>query len=408
MKNTIKNFYKNNLLYLAKEKLSKITIFLIVVLDLIVLNILIDGIDFQNNIVNHPKKIYANSCLNIIDSDLSLFTSYYYKKSYNLKEEYLSRFNLKEKDYRNLDERCLSIETFLKNIDKNIDIDKLILNDKALIKNIEEIEKKISYIEKNYNTVLVQEIANHSEQKSILAEQLNIENIKQKYEDNKKTLETLHSQRDEIKDSFKNTKAVVDLVEYINSVKDSYKNDENDAYKYYYYKIDFLTILFLLPLVIIFFLFVKYFIKKERYILYVIFKNLLYITLIPTIINIFALIYKLLPKLYLEQVILFFYNLDIPFLVYYLMIILVVVIFIIFISKIQKKFKEQNEKLKKNKISMIKSYNSDKCNNCGNKVDYTSMNYCPCCKNNLRKNCNNCGKTTITFLYNCQNCGENI
>ncbi|OCL82396.1 hypothetical protein [Arcobacter porcinus] len=408
MKNTIKNFYKNNLLYLAKEKLSKITIFLIIILDLIVLNILIDGIDFQSNIVNHPKKIYANSCLSIIDSDLSQFKSYYYKKSYNLKEEYLSRFYLKEKDYKNLDERCLNIEEKLKEIDKNIDIDKLVSKDKELIKNIEEIENKIAYIEKNYNTVLFQEMANHSEQKSILDDQLNLENIKQKYEENKQTLEELNRKRDELKDSFKSSNVVVELIEYINGIKDDYNNDENDAYKYYYYKIDFLTILFLLPLVIIFFLLVKYFIKKERYILYVVFKNLLYITLIPTIINIFALVYKLLPKLYLEQLILFFYNLDIPFLVYYLMIIVVVAIFILFIIKMQKRFKEQNEKLKKNRISMIKSYNSDKCNSCGNKVDYISMNYCPCCKNNLRSICKSCGKNTISFLHNCQNCGEDI
>ncbi|MEN5407470.1 hypothetical protein ABE185_06830, partial [Aliarcobacter butzleri] len=54
------------------------------------------------------------------------------------------------------------------------------------------------------------------------------------------------------------------------------------------------------------------------------------------------------------------------------------------------------------------SYNKNICNICGNKVDYIFMNYCPCCKNQLKIECKVCNKQTISVLDFCMNCGNNI
>ena len=66
------------------------------------------------------------------------------------------------------------------------------------------------------------------------------------------------------------------------------------------------------------------------------------------------------------------------------------------------------KKLKNNKISIYDSYNKNICNICGNKVDYIFMNYCPCCKNQLKIECKVCNKQTISVLDFCMNCGNNI
>ena len=152
----------------------------------------------------------------------------------------------------------------------------------------------------------------------------------------------------------------------------------------------------------------KKYLKDEKYILYIIFKNLFFVALIPTLYTIFLIIYKFLPKVFLSKVIEFFYNLDIPFIVYYILVVVFVVIFAIIIIKIQKKFKEDNEKLKNNKISKIQFYNQNLCNSCGNRVSYVSMNFCPICNNRLNIECKNCKSFTINGMNFCQNCGEDL
>ena len=181
-----------------------------------------------------------------------------------------------------------------------------------------------------------------------------------------------------------------------------------EEYNIYFYKVEFVKLIFLLPLVIAFFYLMKKYMKEEKYILYLIFKNILIVSLIPTLYTVFTTIYKILPKVFIASLIEFFYNLDIPFVVYYLLIIVFIIIFIFIIIKLQKRFKEQNEKLKNNKISKIEFYNQDKCNSCGNKVSYSIMNYCPICENKLKVECKNCNKLTIAGLNFCQNCGNSL
>ncbi|MGD9581076.1 MAG: ABC transporter permease, partial [Vampirovibrionia bacterium] len=176
----------------------------------------------------------------------------------------------------------------------------------------------------------------------------------------------------------------------------------------YSLKLELVTLLFLLPLVFGFFYMMKRYLQKEKYILYVMFKNIFLISLIPTFISICALIYEFLPKIFINKLMKFFYELEIPFVVYYFVIIIFVFIFGILIIKVQKRYKESNNKLKNNSISKVESYNKNICNSCGNSVDFKTMNFCPCCQNQLKIECKECHHMTIKGLSYCSNCGQNI
>lgn len=152
----------------------------------------------------------------------------------------------------------------------------------------------------------------------------------------------------------------------------------------------------------------KRYIKNEKYLLYVIFKNLLIVALLPVIYQIFSIIYKFLPKIFIEELIEFFYNFKIPFVVYYILIVVFIVIFTFIIIKLQRYFKSKNESSKKSKITRVKFYNTSSCIECGNKVSYLSMNFCPICKNRLNIECKKCSNYTIYGLDFCKNCGEKI
>ncbi len=237
---------------------------------------------------------------------------------------------------------------------------------------------------------------------------LTAQNIKEKYENLSLELEEITKLKDDLSNKFKEENLVNDLSSYINSNKTSVLNDIKKVEKYYSIKYEFVILLFLIPLVLIFFYLMKNYLKKDKYVLYIIYKNILVVTMIPTLISIFSLINIFIPKIFLEKLLMFFYNLEVPFIVYYFAIAIAILLFILIIIRIQKRFKEENEKLKNNKISIYDSYNKNICNICGNKVDYVFMNYCPCCKNQLKIECKVCNKDTIKVLDFCINCGNNI
>lgn len=404
MFNLFKNFYKNNFVYSAKEKLSKLTILFILILNIIVFNIILEGQKFQVNFVSSPYNKYPNYCTNFINSltriNFDTFSSIeYYTNDISYYGEIFSD---------NLDFRCVQINNKINNVKNEHNLEEINLDIEELNKKIFSTRDEIKYFKNNYNTTLFEKLANQDTNKSILQKNLNSENIKIKYQETLKKEEELNNKKEEIYKKFQNSKSIIELNDYILSIKGSYLDDREKAFDTYYNLIEIIKILFLLPMVILFFYLMKRYLKSEKYILYIIFKNLFMVSLIPTLYTIFLMIYKFLPKVYITEIIQFFYDLEIPFVVYYLLVIVFVVIFTYFIIKIQKHFKEKNEKLKRNKITIIESFNQNSCNSCGNKVSYISMNYCPICQNRLKIKCNSCENETVLGLNFCQNCGEKL
>lgn len=403
MKNFIKKFYANNFVYATKEKLSRLTIIALIILDILVLSILCQGIYFQTRVLNNPSTKFPYACRNVLSDNLQIddFNSSIYNSS---------NYNSKYQNIKNLevDVRCNLIFEKVKAVKENIDIKALKKQNDEFSKKSHELNNQISYLKDNYNTLLFEKISSQNADNSIIEGNLTTQNIKEKYEALQKELEKLNKQKEDLYNKFKEDNLVKDLAIYLDSNKSSILDDIKKSEKYYSIKYELVILLFLIPLVLIFFYLMKNYLKKEKYILYIIFKNILIVSAIPTLISILRLINIFIPKIFLEKLLMFFYNLEIPFIVYYLAIVVAVLLFIFIIIRLQKKFKEHNEKLKNNKISFIESYNKNLCNLCGNKVDYNTMNYCPSCQNQLKIECKNCGEKTIKGLDFCMVCSHKI
>lgn len=407
MKNYLKNLYQNNFTYKGKEKLSKLTIFFIIVLNVIIYYVLHLGIDFQTKVLNSPSVTFPYKCRDIINSKyLDDFNQYFYSNDdYNYYDENSKYQNIKNEQ---IDLRCEDIFTKLELIKNEHDIKRLKNDLKVVLNNESKTNNEIYYIKENYNTVLFEKMSSQKGEQSIIKDNLNNQNIKEKYDAYLAQLEEIKKNKDNLYKEFKESKSVKELVNYVNIKKDEINDSIKEFTKAYYLKIELITLSFLLPLVVLFFYLMKRYLKKEKYILYIIFKNILFVALIPTIISVLSLINQYLPKIFIEKLLMFFYSIEIPFVVYYFVVIVFVITFTILIIKIQKRFKENSEKLKNNKITIVDSYNKSCCNNCGNKVDFNTMNYCPCCKNQLKIECNNCHEMTIKELDYCFKCGSEI
>ncbi len=407
MKFNVKTFYKNNFVYNSKEKLSKLTIFFIIVLDILIYSTLNLGIDFQTRVLNSPYVTFPYKCRDVINNSyLGDFKQYIYSN-----DNYTSNYyNDKYQDIKDtlVDNRCKKVNIKVESVKKEHDIKQLITSYNKLLNSENKINDELYYIKENYNTVLFEKISSQNTDKSIIKDNLTTQNIKEKYDSYQKELEKIQKNKEEFNNNFNQSKSVNDLISYVNENKEQINNDIEKSNKEYSIKIELITLLFLLPLVSISFYLMKRYLIKEKYILYVMFKNIFIITLIPTLISIFSSIYDLLPKIFIQKVMNFFYTLEIPFVVYYFVIIIFVFIFGFLIIKVQKRYKENNNRLKNNSISKIESYNKNICNNCGNSVDFKTINFCPCCQNQLRIECNECHHMTIKGLSYCTNCGNNI
>lgn len=399
MKEFIKKFYSNNFVYNGKEKLSKLTVTFIAILNVFIFITLGLGIDYQIKVLTHPTITFPYECREIANSrNIDDFNEYFY-----------SNENYEEINKKEIDSRCNDILTNkINNVKTEHDIKLLKLNENQLIKNENKINEELNYIKDNYNTVLFEKLSSQSIDKSIVKDNLSSQNIKEKYKLYENQLEEIKIEKEKLYNKFKDSKSVQDLLVYSDENKNQINIDIVEINKEYELKTQLVTLAFLLPLVFAFFYLMKRYLTKEKYILYIMFKNILVVTLIPTFISIFTLIYTLLPKIFIHTVVEFFYNIEIPFVVYYFTIALFIIIFGFTIIKLQKRFKEQNSKFKNNTITKIESFNTNTCNNCGNRVDYNTMDFCPSCQNQLRIKCNTCNEKTIKGLTYCFNCGNNI
>lgn len=400
MKEGIKNFIKNNFSYKGKEKLSKVTILFIITLDIFVFITLGLGIDFQIKVLNNPHVVYPNQCRTIINSkDLDNINSYFYSSN-NFNSKYQT---IKDEQ---MDERCNTLlYKKLTAVKKEHDILTLRKEEKRVLNKLSNVSKELNYLRENYNTVLFEKISSQNIDKSIVKDNISSENIKARYDTYLKQTEELKKEKEKLLKSFSNSKSVNALKEYATLNKVSINKDYKKATKSYNIKKELVTIAFLLPLLFVSFYLMRRYLVHEKYTLYIMFKNILVVVFIPLFVSFVSLIYILIPKVFLERVVRFFYELDIPFIVYYIVIAIFIILFGYIIVKIQKKYKEDSKKFSKNSITQIESYNRNICNVCGNNVNYETMNYCPCCKNKLKMTCKICGEKTINGLKYCINCG---
>ena len=283
MKEFIKKFYSNNFVYNGKEKLSKLTIMFILILNIFIFITIGLGIDFQVKVLNSPTVTYPYKCRDVLNNnDISDFRQYFYTKEkyddYYYEENYQGIKDLQE------DSRCVLLNEKIDLIKKEHNIKELIALSNKLLNNQNKIDSELSYIKENYNTVLFEKMSSQTQDKSIIKDDLSTQNIKEKHDAYIKELEKIKEEIDQLNNNFSKSKSVEELVSFVSTNKEQINQDIESMNKAYSIKRELVTLAHLLPLVLVFFYMMKTYLTKERYILYILFKNILIVSLIPTVI----------------------------------------------------------------------------------------------------------------------------
>lgn len=409
--NNLKKKYVDNIKYKGKEKLSKVTIFMIVILNIIVFNILIKGISFQNNILTNPNTYYPYNCKNIFNnSNISINDIYYYNYDYiyNNFRGY-DNYNSVTKEIINneMSKECSTINDKINSLSKEIKIKDLFDKNNNLNTSLLNAENKLRVFRENYNTFLFENISNNTNKENTLSVDTLLK--KKEYDDLNTSINKIKEEQLKIKNDF--IVSSKSLNEYISLNKDIVNKDYDKLLNNYYLLNNLIEILFSLPLLFIFLYFTKKFLKEDKYIHYVISKNILFVVSLPLIwnllefaFNIFKVVYKLLPKVFLDKLINLFYSLHLSFLLSYFFMFIMVVIIGFVIIQIQKKYSHNNSV--KSKLNLEEKFKLNLCFECNSRVNYVYMNFCPNCNSKLKRECNKCHTMIQLNDSFCYNCGE--
>lgn len=415
------DFYKHKLSYQQEskniEKLTRWALLFIVILDIFVYSAISMGIHFQTSTLNNPATKFTYQCRNIIEDmervkDYSWYqygasqsqnqnsTNHIYKDGTTLASKNVIRdIRLKE-----LDARCAEINIKITNIANSLELKNIKASMKSLEQQRTKLHADLSYIQDNYNTVLFEKIANQSESDSLLKMDLEAKNVKTKYDNLQKEIAFVQKNLTESKAKFQTNPMVNELYSYIQENKAQIVADYQKANSRYFLKKAGIVVLFLLPIILLFYWQMGVQNIKRNYTKYIIFKNIFAISMVFFLINTLSIIYNFIPHVFVEKVLMFFYTLEIPFIAYYILLFLGIVVFSFVILRVQ----NFNKNKKKTTITFIESYKFGKCDKCGVKVDYLGMNFCPNCANTLKVICPKCGTHTIKNFEYCFHCNEKI
>lgn len=390
-------------------KLTKLSIFMVIILDIFVYISLIKGIDFQTKVINNPNTKYSQDCRDNIksgDLDRNILFSFKNFNNYKFNKDNISNNtygSYEEIENLELDTRCKILNEKIEKV-KNSGITQHYINtNRTLNNNLANVNKEVYDLEKNYSTVLLEKIANQDTKDGIIESKVNNLNTKAKYDNLISQRKTLEDNIAKNFEDFENDTMVIDLVKFAKTNK-TILDDYEKEMKYYKIKVSLISILFSLPLVVLFFTLMRRSNNNGSYAKYIVNKNLFIVSLSPFISNFISLVYNIIPNAFIKLLIGIFYSINIPFVVYYILIGIFVIMITFVIIKIQN---NKQKEINNTKISFIEFYNKDKCFNCGCKVSYIYMNYCPNCNNQLKDKCSACGSDKIIGFNNCYNCGKN-
>ena len=341
----IKEIYQNNISFKEKNsivKLTKLSILILIILNIIVYNMINFGIEhFQYRYLKPSDPIfkYNYDCISYIkDTKEDNFGSLnFYKSNAYSKYKYSS---LDQQIYDNSIEREIELK----------------INQ---LKGIENFELRFEHL-LDYRCVELENKLKEITYKNIAKEfKLKEENL---FEN--KNIEFMDKIKgiDKLEEEFKQNEFVKNLVQYALDNQEILKEYEI-LEKKYEIKYKFFTLVISTPLVVLFFI----------------------------------------PNLLIEKILAYIFRLidyiPLVFLLYFFTFILTIVATFLII-------KLQNRKKNISKFKFIKFYNKNICKNCNNNVNYIEMNYCPICSIKLKDKCLECNSFKIIGTKCCYKCGK--
>ena len=380
---------KTDLLSFKNEPLSGLSIFLLIILDLFIFSNVMIGIRGETAKSPGAHVYYPQNCSTHFVAPKGNYAAFD------------TTFSYKTRTFKQpISPYCEELHTHIDRFAQTPLFKERLKSVRAIEEQRRKNDRRLEQITKQYNTRLFEQIARMPNNQALQNAKNEFDTL---HEDNRK----LDAKRAAIPPV--STLAGYEAYrDYVTTNREAFQKAK-DSYTFWQPFKEFGHVLtFVLPL-LAFFGFFYYRSKRkelrgETYnpVVKIIATHISLILMLPVVWYTLYIIYHVIPKTLLKQLINFLIEIGLLSILNYLAIAVVVLLFGLLIYWIQKRTVAHKKIGSTKNVKKIVSFSQ--CPACGYRVDYTKP-FCPYCGERLLQPCDACGHPTIVVLPYCQNCG---
>jgi len=390
---------KRNLTTLDNQPLSKAALVIVVFLDVFILVSLFDGLADHTAQLTTPAQYVPQHCRDIvIDADWNETTRL--AQLARIVARYRGSYYLPDESERNKSRHpiCEPFVRILESIKDDETLSRDLAESVRLQQQAAAVRTELERVKGAYDTSLLEAIAARGPGGA------NVEAIRKEIADKTRALNELVRQRKLLEAALERDERVRRLFSLVADVSLADRTRLRDALRqaHFWYPVKRLgmEMIFLLPLFIVFYAWNARSIAANRPFQTLVSSHLVVLVLIPVLLKVLELIYDVIPKKLLKQVIDLLESLNLVALWHYLLIGIAIVAAQALIYLFQKKLFSR-EKLIQRRIA------HGLCQNCNRRLPADSR-ACPFCGFGQFKRCSECGKPTHVLGKFCRECGQKL
>lgn len=381
------------------KPLHKMSLLFILALDVFVIFNIFQGLYFQGSQITKTYEVIPYECKKFIEyqTNFDIVNNamlYYHGSSkiyFNSKQEIIN-----QSEENKIHKFCKQIYEKSNLVYENEDLQIYLNKISSIKKSQSNLRSQNKKYEENYNTMLLEKIADQDSSESIVVGKAN--NVKANIKNNNKKIQEYNTEVEKLKIKITDHELSKDLVSTIKYYKDDLNKEYSSLLFWYPLKKILLEMVFLLPLLIVFLWIYIRNLKKENSLYTLVFSHLLVVSFIPVFIKLLELILDILPFGFFRDLLRVLEALNIVALWNYILIFLGIVL-VIFMVKIFQKFTPSYEKIRQTRIE------KGSCWNCNKKNLKSEEEFCGFCGERKLIKCSRCGKLKHLHAEFCNNCG---
>jgi hypothetical protein len=386
---------KSNLSSLDSQPISKASLIIILFLDLFILTSIFDGLDKHTRQLSSPDDYIPYSCREIVinrdwnptnrTDNLSNIILFYNNSYYQIEAKRKERHPV-----------CAPYLDLLDQMKNNKELIALFEDRGRFDREAKNLQRDINNLKGAYDTSLLETIARQKEG------QANVDSIGKDIQAKTNALNTLRAQIEAAEQKINGNEKVKLLWEKLETLqpadREKLRSDLSTLYFWHPVKRLGMQMIFLLPLLAIFYIWNNASIRKNRGIQTLVSSHLLVVSFIPIFFKIIETVYDIVPKKLLKKLMDLLESLKLVALWHYLVIALAVATALFLIYIFQKKLFSR-QKLMERRIA------KGLCQQCGKHLPPGS-NACPFCGFAQFKTCGACYQPTPVYGRYCNACGK--
>jgi predicted RNA-binding Zn-ribbon protein involved in translation (DUF1610 family) len=388
---------RQHLSMLDDQPIGRAALTILIFLDLFVLISIFDGLSEHTGQLTSPEQLIPQYCRDIVIegewNDTERLTRLTRIVSASTGSYYLPDERERTRERHRL---CAPIAKHFLAIEDDKGLTASMKEYLRIRQETEQLDSELERMKSAYDTQLLEKIADQGER------QANIDSIRKELADKTAAIEALVQQGKLLDSSLKQDERIHDLFVIIDNITQADRNTLRDDLRQlnFWYPVKRLgmEMVFLLPLVLIFYLWNTRSITTNRPFQALVSSHLLVVVFIPVLIKIIELLYDIIPRKLLKHIIELLESLKLVALWHYLLMGVIILAAMALIYFFQKKLFSR-EKLMEKRIS------NGSCQRCGKHLPLET-HACPFCGFEQFKPCPHCSKLTYVYGKFCKECGH--